>query len=73
MNLLYIESSEAIIYLGFGILTIIVWCLLIRWAVRADSVVKNQQAMIWFMILQCKKQGVPDEEIQNIKDHFGIK
>lgn len=73
MNLLYIESSEAIIYLGFGILTIIVWCLLIRWAVRANSVVKNQQAMIWFMILQCKKQGVPDEEIQNIKDHFGIK
>jgi hypothetical protein len=54
-------------------MTIIVWCLLIRWAVRADSVVKNQQAMIWFMILQCKKQGVPDEEIQNIKDHFGIK
>lgn len=73
MNLLYVEFSEAIIYLGFAILTCIVWCLLIRWAVRADSVVKNQQAMIWFMILQCKKQGVPDEEIQNLKDHFGIK
>ena len=73
MYLLYVESSEIFMYLGFGILTIIIWCLLIRWAVRADSIVKNQQAMIWFMILQCKKQGVADEEIQTLKDHFGIK
>jgi hypothetical protein len=73
MYLLYIESSEAIMYLGFGILTIIVWCFLIRWAVRADSIVRNQQAMIWFLILQCKKQGIADEEIQKLKDHFGIK
>jgi len=73
MHLLYIESSEALIFLGLGILTIIIWCLLIRWAVRADTVVRNQQAIIWFLILQCKKQGVPDEEIQNLKDHFQIK
>lgn len=73
MHLLYIESSEALVFLAFGILTIIIWCLLIRWAVRADTVVKNQQAIIWFLILQCKKQGVPDEEIQNLKDHFEIK
>lgn len=61
------------IYLGAIGLSIIITCLFIRWAVRADSIVKNQQAMIWFLILQCKKQGVPDEEIQNIKTHFGIK
>jgi hypothetical protein len=73
MLFLLIEASEMMMYLGFGILTIIVWCLLIRWAVRSDTIVKNQQAIIWFMILQCKKQGVPDEEIQNLKDHFGIK
>jgi high-affinity Fe2+/Pb2+ permease len=73
MNLLYVDSGEAMMYLGFGVLVIILWVLLIRYAVRADTVVKNQQAMIWFMILQCKKQGVPDEEIQNLKDHFGIK
>lgn len=73
MNLLYVDSGEAMMYLGFGILVIILWVLLIRYAVRADTIVKNQQAIIWFMILQCKKQGVPDEEIQNLKDHFGIK
>lgn len=73
MNLLYVDSGVAMMYLGFGILVIILWVLLIRWAVRADTIVKNQQAMLWFMILQCKKQGVPDEEIQNLKDHFGIK
>lgn len=73
MYLLYIESAEALMFIGFGILTIIIWCLLIRWAVRADSIVRNQQATIWFLILQCKKQGIPDEEIENLKNHFGIK
>lgn len=73
MLLLSIDASAIIIYLAFGILTIIVWGLLIRWAVRSDSIVKNQQAIIWFMILQCKKQGIPDEDIQTLKDHFGIK
>ena len=73
MLLLSITPSEMMMYLGFGILSIIVWALLIRWAVRSDSIVKNQEAIIWFIILQCKKQGVPDEEIQNLKDHFGIK
>lgn len=73
MNLLYVDSGEAMMYLGVGILVLVLWVLLIRYAVRADTIVKNQQAIIWFMILQCKKQGVPDEEIQNLKDHFGIK
>jgi len=73
MLLLSIEASDMMIYLGIAILLIIVWGLIIRWAVRADSIVKNQQAIIWFMILQCKKQGVPEEEIQGLKDHFGIR
>ena len=73
MYLLAIESSEVLVFVGLAILTVIIGCLLIRWAVRADSIVKNQQAMIWLLILQCKKQGVPDEEIQKLKDNFGIK
>jgi hypothetical protein len=72
MYLLFVDSITFFTYLGLAILSLVIFALLIRWAVRADSIVKNQQAMIWFMILQCKKQGATDQEIQNIKDHFGI-
>lgn len=60
-------------YLGGLIIFLLILCFLIRWAVRADSIVKNQEAMIWFLILQCKKSGATDEEIQKIKDHYHIK
>jgi hypothetical protein len=73
MLFLSIEPSDMIMYLGLVIISIIIGGLIIRWAVRSDSIVKNQEAIIWFMILQCKKQGVSDEEIQNLKDHFRIK
>lgn len=73
MLLLAIGSFDLFPYLIATIVLLVITCFFIRWAVRADSIVRNQQAMIWFMILQCKKQGVPDEEIQKLKDHFGIK
>lgn len=73
MLLLAIDPSDLFPYLIGTIVLLVITCFFIRWAVRADSIVRNQQAMIWFMILQCKKQGVPDEEIQKLKDHFGIK
>ena len=71
--ILTIESSELFIYLGSFIICLVILCFFIRWAVRADSIVKNQQAMLWFMILQSKKLGIPEEEIQKLKDYFGIK
>lgn len=73
MYLLYIESSEVLMYLGFGILTLIFWCLLIRWAVRADSIVKNQEATIYFLMKLCEKHGVANEELAELKSHFRIK
>lgn len=73
MLLLDIDSTAFFTYLGLAILSIIITGLIIRWAVRADSIVKNQQAMIYFLIMQCQKQGIPEEDIKHIKDHFGIK
>jgi hypothetical protein len=72
LYLLAIDPEVAFTYIGLCILSVVITGLIIRWAVRADSVVKNQQAMIWFMILMCKKQGASDEEIKNIKDYFHI-
>ena len=73
MPLLQINPATGLTYIGLVILSIIITGLIIRWAVRADSIVKNQQAIIWFLILQCKRQGATDEEIKVIKDHFNIK
>lgn len=67
--LLSIQFEDIIIP---SIIGLVIWAYLIRWAVRADSTVKNQQAMIWFLILMAKKQGVSDEDIQKIKDHYKI-
>lgn len=75
MHLLKIDGSQITEFYQIGffvLLSLIIWFMLLRWAVRADTTVKNQQAMIWFLILLCKKQGVPDEEIKKIRDHFRI-
>jgi hypothetical protein len=69
LYLLSIDYAEIFIP---AVVSLIIWCFLVRWAVRADSIVKNQQAMIWFLILMAKKQGVTDEDIQKIKDHYKI-
>lgn len=67
---LSIDYVEALIPVIIGL---VIWFFLLRAAVRADSTVKNQQAMIWFLILLCKKQGATEEEIKNIKEYFQIK
>lgn len=69
----YILSIEYSDFIIPAILGLVIWFYLIRAAVRSDSIIKNQQAMLWFMILQCKKQGVSDEEIQKLKEYFNIK
>lgn len=69
MLLLSIQFEDIIIP---SIIGLVIWAYLIRWAVRADSTVKNQQAMIWFLILMCEKNGASPEEIKKIKDHYDI-
>lgn len=73
MLLLAIESPEAMMIIGFAIVAIILSCLLMRWAVRADTIVNNQNATIYFLMKLCQKHGVSDEELAELKDHFKIK
>lgn len=71
--LLIINSAEFMIYLGFAIVSLILSCLLIRWAVRADTIINNQNATIYFLMKLCEKHGVSEGEILELKDHFKIK
>jgi hypothetical protein len=72
-NLLFISDDSYGQYLLFAIGGLVIWFFLLRASVRADSIVKNQELIIHIMIQQYKKQGATDEEIQKLKDHFGIK
>lgn len=71
--LLIINSTEFMIYLGFAIVSLILWCLLIRWAVRSDTMINNQHATNYLLMKLCLKHGVPEGEIAELKDHFKIK
>lgn len=74
MTLLQISSTgEAMFYLGFAIISLILSCLLIRWAVRADTIINNQNATNYLLMKLCLKHGVPEGEIAELKDHFKIK
>jgi hypothetical protein len=68
-SLLSIEYSDFLIP---AIIGLIIWFFLLRASVRADKIVKNQEAMIWFMILQCQKLGASNEEINRIKKVYEI-
>lgn len=73
MHFLVINSAEFMIYLGAIIITVILSCLLIRWAVRSDTMINNQNATIYLLMKLCIKHGVPEGEIAELKDHFKIK
>lgn len=67
------KSEEYFIYLGAVILGLIIFGLIIRWAVRADTIVNNQRAIIAYLIKLCRQQGVSDDEIDGLKNTFGLK
>ena len=62
-----------LVYAALAIALVILWFILLRWAVRADEIIKQQQATTWFLIKLCEKSGVPAEEIDTIKKHFKIR
>jgi len=67
------KPEEFFIYLGFAIIGILVFGLIIRWAVRADSIVNHQLAMIAFPIKLCRQHDVTEDEIESLKNMFRLK
>jgi hypothetical protein len=56
------KPEDFFIYLGVVILSLIIFGLIVRWAVRADTIVNNQQAIISHLSKLCRQQGIPDDE-----------
>lgn len=79
INLLKISNFD----IGMGaviILGVMLWFILIRYAVRADSIYNSlhesqnqQRAATWLLIKLCEKHGVSSDEIESIKKAFNIK
>lgn len=67
------KPEEFYVYLGATILSLVIFGLIIRWAVRADTIVNHQRTMIAYLIALCRKQGIPGDEIEGLKNTFGLK
>jgi hypothetical protein len=65
--LLSIEYTDFIIP---AILGLVIWFYLIRAAMRADSLVKNQQLILHTLVQIYKKNGATEEEIKQLEEHF---
>lgn len=73
MYLLEMNAAEHGLFLFFVYLVaFIIFMACLRWAVRSNDIIKHQQATIYFLIQICKKQGVPDEDIKKIKEHYNL-
>lgn len=68
MILLRLENDMGIVYFFLGLGAIILWFYLLRWAVRASDIKKNQELMIHIMVQQYKKQGATEEELKKLED-----
>jgi hypothetical protein len=65
--ILTIEYTDFIIP---AILGLVIWFYLIRAAMRADSLVKNQQLIIHTLVQIYKKNGATDEEIKQLYEYL---
>lgn len=70
MILLTIETNVAFLYFFLGIGALILWFFLLRWAVRASEIKKNQEVIIHIMIEQYKKLGATEEEFKKLKEYI---
>lgn len=65
--LLSIDYSEIVIP---AIIGLVIWFYLIRTAVRADTVVRNQELIIHALIQLYKKQGATEEEMKQLDERI---
>jgi hypothetical protein len=47
--------------------------IIVRWAFRIDTQVKNQNAMIFLLARLCEKANVSETDIESITKYFGVK
>lgn len=65
--LLAIEYTDFIIP---AILALAIWFYLIRTAVRADTIAKNQQLILHTLVQIYKKHGATEDEMKALQEEF---
>ena len=68
MILLRLEDDSYFLYFFLGILALIIWFSILRWAVRSNNIVRNQRAIIYLMKHQLVKEGTTAEELKKIEE-----
>lgn len=53
-----------------AIISLVIWFYLIRAAMRADSLVKNQQLILHTLVQIYKKNGATEEEMKELQEYF---
>lgn len=59
-----------IFYIVFGCIGLVILFFLTRWLFAIDKQLKNQKAMVRLLIKLCRKQGVAEKELEEIKSEL---
>jgi hypothetical protein len=63
----YYGIGFLVMALGFAVLWVLIYVLIVRWVFRINTHVRNQRTMIELLIKLCRRNGVPEEELYSIK------
>lgn len=68
MILLRLENDMSLLFFFLGIGALILWFSILRWAVRSNRIVRNQDAIIYLMKHHLVKEGTTAEELKKIEE-----
>lgn len=60
-------DSSTVLYIIVGAVGIAFMFFITRWMFAIDKQLKNQKAMVRLLIKLCRKQGVAEKELEEIK------
>jgi hypothetical protein len=63
---------ETQLYILFGLLGLVLSVIILRWILSIDRHLKNQKATIALLMMLCQKQGVTDDELQKVRNAYGV-
>jgi ABC-type iron transport system FetAB permease component len=71
--LLEAGSADLLYFLLLSIVALIIVAFIVRWIFRINEMVANMSATTWLLICLCRKNGVDEKQIEEIKKVFKIK
>jgi uncharacterized membrane protein len=71
--LLQADGATSIYFLLILIVALVIFAFIIRWIFRVNEMVDNMSATTLLLIFLCRKNGVDEKQIDEIKKVFKIK